>query len=413
MSMKFDMSKRHLWVHGPKPEFEADQDWADRWYVPARTLPLVRKGVDVIVLPGGNEQTLQFAAFCKKMLGINEDHIIWTSGDHYLLDEAIQKEVFGEVKFLVESGSWQMVPYSVTAPFQEWARGVEAEVFGDSASWVSQFGSKAILHGCARIDPSYQQQVFPFTAGVKIPLGWVCRDLGELELGLNLLLDEVERVILKPIHGTTGEGIIREITSFEEVSSYDFPMGVVVLEEELHADRDSEGKVIAPSIQFMGQQLFGAVTDQALKGESFEGNMAPSITSKAFQKEMLEVAEKVLRWLKPQGPGGFDFLSVEGRPVLIDPNVGRFTGAHPAKIFQGLYAPGVPFLSWKVMPRRDLDSFWSDLERRGVAFNPGGGGSGVFPLCYLPGMWGMLVAFGDGPGELLRLKAQAEELLYV
>ena len=40
-----------------------------------------------------------------------------------------------------------------------------------------------------------------------------------------------------------------------------------------------------------------------------------------------------------QGPGGFDFLSVDGLPVLSDVNTGRFNGAHQPKLFVEAYAP--------------------------------------------------------------------------
>lgn len=34
-----------------------------------------------------------------------------------------------------------------------------------------------------------------------------------------------------------------------------------------------------------------------------------------------------------KGPGGYDFLSVNGQPLLSDINTGRFNGAHQPKLF--------------------------------------------------------------------------------
>lgn len=138
----------------------------------------------------------------------------------------------------------------------------------------------------------------------------------------------------------------------------------------------------------------------------------PSTTSSEFQQELLEMTKRILQWLKPRGPGGFDFLSVNGKPVLIDPNVGRFTGAHPAKIFRSLYAPRMPFVCWKIEPNKNLGLLWDELNTKNIAFTLSSSRrTGVFPLCYLQGMWGMLIAFGRNKEELMRLRAQAEECL--
>ena len=40
-----------------------------------------------------------------------------------------------------------------------------------------------------------------------------------------------------------------------------------------------------------------------------------------------------------QSAGGFDFLSVDGVPVLSDVNTARFNGAHQPKLFVEAYAP--------------------------------------------------------------------------
>lgn len=42
---------------------------------PAIALTLVRKEKDVILLPGGNDSTREFAEFCKELLGLSEDQV--------------------------------------------------------------------------------------------------------------------------------------------------------------------------------------------------------------------------------------------------------------------------------------------------------------------------------------------------
>lgn len=67
----------------------------------------------------------------------------------------------------------------------------------------------------------------------------------------------------------------------------------------------------------------------------------PSVVSKTYQHAATMMTQEILRTMKPRGPGGFDFLSVGGKPVLTDVNTGRFNGAHSPKLFVELYAPQV------------------------------------------------------------------------
>lgn len=149
-----------------------------------------------------------------------------------------------------------------------------------------------------------------------------------------------------------------------------------------------------------------------MQGFAHVGNIVPSATSQRFKAEVICMCQLVLDAIKPMGPGGLDFLSVGGKPVLVDPNP-RFTACHPPRIFGEMYAGRRPFLSWKISPSEMLSvgDFWKRLEAAKLAFRPRFGKSGVFPLCYMRGMWGMLVAFGNDRDELLRLRSAANELL--
>ena len=388
-----------IWCHGPKPEFEADADWADQWYVGARTLPLVRSQ-DLIVLPGGNEPTQQFARFCCRMLGLEETQIIWTSGRSYLMDDDIRMEQLPAIaRAMGEDEDWTLVPYSVTAPFTRWANELRAKTFGDEQEWVIRHGTKGILHpradGAAHPDVPLLSQEVP---GIRVARGYSALGPAELLMAHERLIEDgVSSFVVKPMTGTTGEGIIflDEPTAAESLRQYTFPMGPVVLEEKLHTDHDPDsGQCIAPSVQYAGSHVLGRPTVQLMQGAAFSGARLTADLCPRMEEEILEMTERILAWLKPKGPGGLDFLSVQGRPVLIDPNIGRFTGVHPARLFAGLYAPGASWICWKVNPKKNIWDFWHELEQDGIAFAPGRSTIGVFPLCYLPGMWGMLIAFG-------------------
>lgn len=407
----FDSRFRRLWCHGPKPEYALDEDWADQWYIAARTMTLVRPGQDLIVLPGGNARTRAFWQFCCRVLGLHSDQAVWTSGHSYLLDDDIRSELLPQLRVRMQEGEWELVPYSVTPPFQQWASDLPARVFGDPEEWVRIHSNKAILHPNAL--SARRVPELPLLAEhvpeARVPRGFACTDQEELLTAFDLLSEQgVQTMILKPVHGTTGEGI-QAVSSCEQLHGYTWPMGAVILEELLHVDHDQFGQIMAPSVQYIGLQLFDCVSDQGFQGMAYEGNMTPSLTCAAFQERLMLQARQLLEWLRPNGPGGFDFLSVANQPVLIDPNIGRFTGAHPARIFRALHAPHAHFICWKVSPQRDVEQLWESLMRSNLAFLPGTNRPGVFPLCWLPGMWGMLIAVGMGRDQTVRLREQAQE----
>ncbi len=409
MSKVFDDKKRRLWCHGPKPEFATDTDWADQWYIGARTIALIRPQVDSIILPGGNEETVEFWKFCRKVLGFEEGQVIWTSGTNYLLDDDIRIELLDYLRNkLRRKADWELVPYSVTQPFTAWASQLNISICGDEMAWVERWSNKGILHPHPLFnerpgDPPLLDKLVPY---ISVPRGYFCTSPQELEMAYGLL---GKKVILKPVSGATGEGI-EIITDGTILSSYAFPMGPVILEELLEIDRDPNGQLIAPSVQYFGDQLCGNVTDQIINGGvAHEGNVTPSITTPQFQETLVRAVKSILQAIQPRGPGGFDFLSVKGEPVLIDPNCGRFTGAHPAWIFRNHHAPQAFFQSWKIKPKNSVWEFWDFLGYKGLSLNrmdeyP----KGIFPLCYLPGMWGMLIAIGETREETDRFREQAD-----
>lgn len=406
------MFRRRLIVCGPRPEYALDADWADKWYLPARMIAAVRPG-DVIILPGGYEPLRDFVAAVCPLLGIDTWQIWWTSGTNYLLDADIEAEVIPSLQQLMGEGSgWELLPCGVHQGFTRWAsRFPAARVLGDAESWCDRYATKAVLH------PPVREQRPPVAAfaGVPIPRGYTCVDKGELLRGARMLGEVgIAEFVVKPVIGTTGEGIV--FVSGERgvgaAASGAFSMGDVVIEERLPVDKDLDGHVIAPSLQFVGGRLLGEPLDQVMNGVAFAGNIGPSRTPHRFQRELVSQARRVLAALRPQGPGGFDFLSVGGRPVLVDPNLGRLTGAHPPRMFMETHAPTArAFMTWKVHDAMaPIDAVISRLSRRSILFQRGQAG-GVFPLCYLPGAWSMLLSFGDSRKEVENLRAEADQCL--
>lgn len=401
-------AKRRLVVCGARPEFALDADAGDNYYLPARMLATLREG-DVVVLPGENEALQEFASFVVRTIGLCAGQILWTSGKNYLLDADIGYELVPELVRLLGDGSgWEILPYGVHSEFLRWAkRFPEASILGDDEGWVDAFASKRILHPAPGTANGAGK--LASVPGVRVARGYACNNRDDLARAERLLQAAgVARFVVKPIFGATGEGI-RFVDNPAELGAYEFPMGSVVLEEHLAVDENRNG-VIAPSVQFIGKHVLGAPFDQLVEGVAFAGNAHPSETSERFQQDMLVQTRAALNAIAPTGPGGFDFLSVKRKPVLVDPNLGRLTGAHPVRLFAHHRAPGAEaLLSWKIHGEKiGVDELWRRLEGKNIAFS---NGRGVFPLCYLPGLWSMLLAVGSSRSDVERMRAETNECL--
>lgn len=136
-------SNRRIWCNGPRPEYSRQ---TQRYNMPARTIPLVRKGLDYIVLPGGYEPIREFAEFVRSVFDLEDDQILWTPGEHYLLDDDIAKDpsVVARLKQVIvqnSSDKFTLLPYAVTNHFQEWSNQLSelgVSVFGETIEWISK-----------------------------------------------------------------------------------------------------------------------------------------------------------------------------------------------------------------------------------------------------------------------------------
>ncbi len=406
------LKKQILWAQSALPEYALDVvPGGDQWYIPARVAALVRPGRDVVILPGGSEPVREFAGFIQRTLRVYPEQMFFTSGEHFVMDEDIASLLPRLRHRCQRLSSWIVAPYSVLPAFSQWAEPLGIEVFGDTYEFFRSSGHKGILHPrFGAVDTDHRV----LTRGEHIiaPRGVVCHHIEELVTAYRHLSERFE-MILKPVFGSAGEGIAS--VSKHMIRDYAFPLGPVILEERLWVDRVGDAEV-ACSVQFNRGALFGAVTDQLINGHGWSGNIVPSCQSDDFQRQVRRSARAALKQLRSwglNGPGGFDFLSVEGKPVLVDINVGRFTGAHSPKIFHALYASKHSVLmNWKIHPRvgHSVEDLWGRLRQKGIAFDPyAGKDQGVFPLCYLRGIWGMLLAIAPTHQRAHELREEATE----
>lgn len=401
-----------LYVHGPKWEYRRDTD--DPYtalYIPARVLSLMRPERDLIVLPGNSPAVRDFARFCVSVLGIKREQILYTSGRSYQVQTDARAELLPDLRRLMSKGSWQFVPYAVSPSTERLARALGVGVVGDPPSWTSRFGSKAILHPNAipHRRPASLPLLDAHCSGVRKARGYLAMDREELDMAMRLLKEDgITDVLLKPVSGSTGEGIVHART-VDGSNGYTLPLGPILVEERLSIDEDCDGNPIAPSIQYVRGEV-GVPTDQLMHGFSHCGNHFPAQGDGDRSLEFARMAKCIVNWSKPRGMGGFDALSVGGKPVLVDVNAGRWTGAHPALLFRAQYAPTSYVLSWKVEPNGSVDQLWDKLCSSGIAFLPGKSTHGVFPLCYLSGMWAMLIAIGTSPTQVRELVEHTKAL---
>lgn len=92
---------------------------------------------------------------------------------------------------------------------------------------------------------------------------------------------------------------------------------------------------------------YGWITKQSEKAllthvaVRFRSGWRTSTAGPEFWEAALDYTCQLMEAMEPQAAGGFDFVSVGGRPVVVDVNTGRFNAAHYWKLFKAHHAPQV------------------------------------------------------------------------
>ena len=404
-----DEGARRIWCGSARPEYRRE---TQRYNLPGRCISMLRKDLDYVILPGNHTGMRELWEFARDVMGLRDDQAIFTSNEHFVMDDDIDDDIVSRIKAIVTTNpkdKFCLVPYCVTANFERWSTQLKemgVAVFGEEFDWVNEYGHKGILHRhMSNLDqPSIMEQVAP---NVRVARGYTCSTTEELVKAWELL--QCEMVVVKPVFGAAGEGILF-VSDVEVLKSYDFAMGDVILEEFLALDRSSDGIVLSPAVHYFGSTPVGrGLVDQIMVGTGYAG-WRRSQASKVFQQTCTRAMTKILKALKPKGPGGFDFLSVEGLPFLTDVNTGRFNGAHYPKVFLDMYAGDKTFYCFKFKPPPGLKvrQFWYRLQSSDIAFTPGVSESGVWPLIYLRGLSGLYIAVAKTDREAYNLYQQAK-----
>ena len=304
---------------------------------------------DVMILPGNHEPTQEFVNFMLPLLGLSSEQIIWTTGEHFALDEDINESIQNQLRSIILSSTssifgskWVFVPYSATKSFSRWSsiiseefpmtspfvsneddskrnkcnheenndnkiiptKKATLEVFGESEEWNEKYGHKGILHRhmsdlskkavIEEIDENYKKST-------TVPKGYQCSNVRHLLEAYILLQKETNSIkaVIKPIFGTAGFGIIF-IDSIKELKEYAFPMGDVLLEEMLNLDFTDDGLVISPAVHYIGEKIFGGkLVDQLMRNTTYLG-WRESKANIEFQNIVLDMTEKLIAFTKPK-----------------------------------------------------------------------------------------------------------------
>ena len=351
---------------------------------------------------------------------VPEEQIIWTSGDSLCMHEDIANDltILGRLARIIEEQSdthFVFIPYTSTFFFQQWFSLFQdhprVRAFVDNEEWKAMFGTKAILHRHIKDlhTPSMIETIDPT---IPVAQGFVCSDVVDLVAAFRLL--GCEEVILKPCIATSGVGILFTC-SIQELESYTFPHGEVVMEEKLSIDtvyRSGMEEEISPAVHYMGGNIIGNfLVDQVLNGVIYSGNQ-PSSLLEDQQNEVLTHTQVLINAINPGGAGGFDFLMSNGVAILSDINVGRFNGSLVPKIFFASYFANQPTLRWVywISPKPidlTISSIWSSFMDDGLALSirdDGSTSSGVFPIHHIKGVNSSFIAIAESSEDVLSLR---------
>jgi hypothetical protein len=438
-----------IWFHGPRPEYKLMTHVHDEAYVkyclPHRALALMRPAIDLIFLPRGHAESQSAAEWYVNTLKLKPSQIIWTSGQHFLMEDDLEEWHFATIRQhldeLMELQGQEIkftrilfIPYSATP--STWAlvdslrnflhrypefQCLEVDVMGDSSEWTEQCGHKDILHRhVRRLDELAVVERYPSLVEVlRTPRGYRCSDVDDLLKAYDLL--DSQGVVVKPVLGASGEGVLF-FSNREDLVRYDFSMGEVLLEERLVIDTVKDEysqrfEEVSPAVHYAGDRVVGGLLDQLMDGPSYCG-WRPSTVSEDFRREALTMVHGLLNAFRPKGPGGFDFLSVGGKPYLTDINCGRFNGGHYPKVFIERWMASRPLVSFRSIiydapasKCNDLPLFWEECRTLGIASEVPGQ-NGVFPLLFLKSIAVQLIIFGNDEKHVSDIGHAASQCLF-
>ncbi|MBI4836026.1 MAG: hypothetical protein HY817_02085 [Candidatus Abawacabacteria bacterium] len=420
--MLFAPGRHTIVAQSSIPEFAADQDPFDKYYIPGRWAAAALRPHTTLIVPD-HSAIRAHITFLEHTLGQytrQKLHTLYTADKAYLLDDDINASLLHEVRAVIATHlrngrGTTIAPYRANRPFHTWRNQIietDVDHIGDDEDFISRYGNKSVLHrNIAR--PKEPALLETRDGSINIPKGYICDTQEDLVQAFERLRQEgIQEMIIKPTHGSTGEGI-QKVNTLVEVAAYTWPTGPFVLEACLPLDTDDDGKEVNCSLQFIGQHIIGEPTAQIINGTHWEGNVVPGLSPASFASDAQRQAQAALHILATKGhkgPGGFDFLLARGKAFLVDPNIGRYTGAHVPKYWSEYFAPGKAWATLEMPHHLSVEGAWEKLCRKEIAYDHDRQ-HGVFPICHLEGMWSMHIAIAKDARSAYRMIMEAKSHL--
>lgn len=406
--------------------YRGDGDRADVRYIPSRTLAGIhRQEGAVYVLPDFadvREYATQLDLIRAKLMvrGINEPDLVYIPEVDEILDISIQQQIELLTSRLDPSIPHIVRPYSHTPENEVWMDLLRARGYDVNANIALKSEDLQSLDnrgGWGRHiwDPSFIPA--PEKAHIPYPASWIGRNANEaVEAYLRVAEatsdprvqikgvfsaggfvnatvktpEEAEHTYMEFLQrgalGQTGavemQGFIPDLDPTNGIFSLQYsttPTGLHVI--------DTPSGISSQIMDTKNEWIGNRFNDPRLVSEY-------SANAHTLFNEMAQVLNGSV------AKGGIDIgatRTTESGLVVIEHNAKRMTGAHPAiELMDALGVPRkMPAVSKKCERKIncDLATLWDMLESTGNSFDPVTK-TGIFPICWMNGHYGMLMAFG-------------------
>jgi hypothetical protein len=417
----------HQVVAMSKPNaYRGDGDVADIRYIPSRTLAGIhRQEGALFVLPDFadvREYATQLDQIRTKLMvrGIAEPDLVYIPQVDEILDISIQQQIELLESRLDPSIPHRVRPYSHTPENEAWMQNLRLkgiDIDANIALKKEDLQSLDNRGGWGRHvwDPDFVP--VPEQAHIPYPASWIGRTADEaVEAYLRVAETTRDpRVQIKGVFSAGGfvNGTVRTPEEAERAYVEFLQRGALgqtgaVEMQGFIPDLDSKNGIF--SVQYSttanGVHIIdtpGGISSQIMDEKNeWIGNRfndprliaTHSANAHSLFGEMAQVLNGSV------AKGGIDIgatRTTESGLVVIEHNAKRMTGAHPAvELMDALGVPReMPAVSKKceLTITCDLATLWDVLESTGNSFDPVTK-TGIFPICWMNGHYGMLMAFG-------------------
>ncbi|MFZ2206328.1 MAG: hypothetical protein WAV29_02565 [Microgenomates group bacterium] len=410
-----------------KPEaYRGDGDMSDSRYIPSRTLGGIRRQEGALfVLPDlldVREYAVQLDTIREKLMvrGAFEPEPVYIPATDEILDVAIKQNILLLQERLTKDTSYVTSPYSHTSENEAWMEILRRggyDVTADIALKSEDLYSLDNRGGWGRHVRNPDFIPVPLQAHIPYPESWISQDANEtLQAYQNVVnvtgdprvqmkgifsaggfvnktvhsLEEAEEVYLEFLNGgklgKTGAVEMQAFISDLDPKHTVFSMQYSTTKNGVHVI-DTPGGIGSQIMDAKEEWIGNRFNDPALIAQY--GAAAYSLFGELGKVLNGSVAK-----------GGIDVSATHTTPsglIVVEHNAKRMTGAHPAKeLMEALRVPeNMPAVSKKceMNINCDLKTLWEVLEAEGESFDPVSK-TGIFPLCWMNGHYGMLMAFG-------------------